>query len=604
MVSRRNFLSIMLMMAVLCGIFMFAMFVQERGSAYDINRFVTEERLSGQDRWKPSGDENSILLLSENNTALETVVQQWCTYTKRLLVQKSSIADYEDSPDGERIPELILLDAANLSFEQDYSDLVALAERGIPLVFCSLPKLTDIMVFSELREILGVKLKQAEVTVEGIRLFDGFFHGGTAEYIAKTEEEEKLQDFNLTIPWLLTGSGTKTYMVGVLDEMKANNEILQGEYPCLIWRNSYNGTMVFSVCGDFMSSLAGLGILSAFVYEANTYDLYPVVNAQSILVDNFPNFSEENREEIERLYSRTPQMYFQGVMWPGLSALAKTNSLKLTCLFKPQYDYLDANYPKKEEVSFYLKQLRELGSEAGIALGYKEDSAFDMMVEEDTVFYNSLDYRYRFQVTYTGKKDLDKVCRKPEEDGLLQNMVTIASSHEKGDVLLSYITDNITLQRVTGNAEYHSYKEDFAVRGVQTALLYSNVLMNLEPAVWPQEQEHQWQHLFKEMSSNIQTFWSGNSGLEQTTLSESDERVRTLLNLDYGHERVDNTICLNVNNKAEHSWFILRTHDEGIVKLQGGKFEKLDGNMYLIMAEKPVVEIELEPLGLKEQEEE
>ena len=41
MVSRRKFLGIILMMVVLCGIFMFAMFVQERGSAYDINRFVS-----------------------------------------------------------------------------------------------------------------------------------------------------------------------------------------------------------------------------------------------------------------------------------------------------------------------------------------------------------------------------------------------------------------------------------------------------------------------------------------------------------------------------------------------------------------------------------
>lgn len=600
MVSRRNFFSILLMMAVLCGIFMFAMFVQERGSAYDINRFVAEELPSGSDCWQPSGEEQKILLFGAQNDALQNVVAQWCTYTKRQFVQKDCLSDYSETVDG--IPELILLDAEHLTFEKNYRDLVALADKGIPLVFCSLPKMEDLMVFPELWDILGVKVKQLEVAVEGIRLFDGFFFGGPAEYIAKTEAEEKLQDFDLTVPWLLTESGTKTYMVGVLDKMKENKEIKEGEYPCLIWRNSYNDTKVFAVCGNYMSSLAGLGILSAFMYELNSYDIYPVVNAQSIIIDNFPNFSEENTAEIDRLYSRSPQMYFQGVMWPSLSALAKTNLLKFTCLFKPQYDYQDARYPKKEEVDFYLKQLRELESEAGLAMGYMEGSRFETMLEEDKKFLDSLGYRYRYRSTFVGKEDLEKVTGELGEGGMLQDIVTVGSTYESGDTLLSYLNNATTLQRVTGIADYHTYTEDFEVHSVQTALLYSNVLMDLKNAVWPQEESHQWQHLFKEMSSNIQTYWSGNSGLEQTTLSQSDERIRKFLNLDYSHERFGNTVRLEMENVEETAWFILRTHDEKIEKIHGGTYEKLDGNMYLITANDATVEITLVSLSLKEQE--
>ena len=350
-----------------------------------------------------------------------------------------------------------------------------------------------------------------------------------------------------------------------------------------------------------MSSLAGLGILSSFVHELNSYELYPVVNAQSIIVDNFPNFSEENVDEIERLYSRSPQMYFQGIMWPSISALAKTNMLKLTCLFKPQYDYLDASYPKKEEVQFYLKQLRELESEAGIALGYQEDSVFESMLEDDMKFYESLNYRYRYQCTYAVKENLENVRRELGEGGRLQQLVTVSSSYEDGDRLLSYFTDEITLQRVTGNADVHTYKENFTLRSVQTALLYSNVLMDLKDAVWPQEEAHQWQHLFKEMSSNIQTYWSGKSGLEQTTLSESDLRVRNFLNMDYSHERTGNEVTLEIENISEGAFFILRTHNEKIKKIRGGQYKRLEANVYLITAKDAVIEMELESLSLKEQ---
>ena len=60
MITRRNYFSIILMMAVLCGIFMFTMFVQESGSSYDINRFVVEELPTGADRWHATGGEELV----------------------------------------------------------------------------------------------------------------------------------------------------------------------------------------------------------------------------------------------------------------------------------------------------------------------------------------------------------------------------------------------------------------------------------------------------------------------------------------------------------------------------------------------------------------
>lgn len=597
MITRRNYFSIMLMMAVLCGIFMFTMFVQESGSSYDINRFVVEELPTGADRWHATGGEELVLLLGGQDEALCSTVKQWCTYSKRYFLQKETLADF--SPENDGIPGLIIFDTKNLDFGKNYRDLVSLAELGVPLVFSGLPETGDFETSPELCEILGVKLKQPEVTVEGLRLFDGFFYGGPAEYIAKTDDDEKLQDFELTIPWLLTGSGTKTYMVGVMEDPSIKRE----EYPCLIWRNSYNNTRVFAVYGDYMSSLAGLGILSTFMYELKNYELYPVVNAQNIIIDNFPNFTEENTEEIDRLYSRSPQMYFQGIMWPSLSALAKTNALKLTCLFKPQFDYTDTRYPDPDEVHFYLKQLRELESEAGRSLGRMQDNSFNTMVVEDTAFYDGMKLRYRYETTFANEEDLSMVKEALAEGGNLEKIVTVGSCYTNNAPLVSYLTDGTTLQCTTGTAEHHTYREDFTVRSVQTALLYSNVTMDLKNAVWPQKEAHQWQHLFKEMSSNIQSYWSGNSGLEQTTLSQSDYRVRKFLNLDFETEKYGNTIDIRVEGSTDDVWFILRTHDEKVTKVRGGKYKQLDANMYLITAEESLVKITVKPLSLKEQDE-
>lgn len=613
MISFKKYLGIIVMMTVLFAIFLFSVIVNERGSFYDINEYATENRPSGKNRWNASEEDELVLLIGDKNDALLDVVSQWCVCTKRELMVLEQPADYIQAMQDIRKPVMILLDAVRLEFGAGYENLSILTEQGVPLVFCSIPEYSTIASIKQLREVLGIRAvmpREAELT--GVQLYKGFFLGGEVIYKAETEEEEKRQDMVLTAPWYLLRSGTKTYMVGTMEEeeirrnvgLEEETEGVTGYLPKLIWRNSYQDTMVFAVNGNYMSTLAGMGILDSFCYEIKEYELYPVVNAQSVLVQNYPNLSGENEAKLLEVYSRSPQMVFQGIMWPSVSAMAKANELKLTCFFNPQYQYADSFEPKGEEVPFYLKQLREINSEAGMALSYSGDVFFDTMLYEDTKFYESLNSKYCYQTVFAEEKDLAAVQENLGEDNMLQKVVTIGSKYQEGEALFSYFTDEVTLQRTTGVAEQHSYMDDFVVRGIQTALMYSNILVDLQDAVWPQEEMDEWQHLYDDMASNVSTYWADYRGYEQTTLSESDYRVRTLLNMDYSHERVNDTVVLQVENTEAESYFLLRTHEEKIVDIIGGEYRKLEANAYLIKAVEAVVEIELEPVSLKEQSEE
>lgn len=55
-----------------------------------------------------------------------------------------------------------------------------------------------------------------------------------------------------------------------------------------------------------------------------------------------------------------------------------------------------------------------------------------------------------------------------------------------------------------------------------------------------------------------------------------------------------------MENASEEAWFVLRTHDEKIVAITGGEYKELEKNAYLITVKEAVVEIEVEPLTLKE----
>lgn len=608
MISRRKYFGIILMMALLFVIFLFSVIVNEEGSNYDINEYVLENRPSGADRWSASGEEELVLFFGGQNKEMENVVTQWCLYTKRDLVCLGQLTEYETRPGG-RQPDMVLLDAGRLELDTECRELEPFIEQGVPLVFLSLPDTSQILSSPRLREILGIDfLAMKNVNIQGVQLFDGFFLGGTATYVAETEEEEARQDMELTVPWYILLGGTKTYMVGLMDTKEVQffldlekEEGATGYFPSLIWRNSCENSKVFAVCGDYMSSMAGLGILNSFCYEMKQYEIYPVVNAQSVLIHNFPNLSGENEEKLLEIYSRSPQMYFQGVMWPSISAMAKINEYKLTCFMNPQYDYTDSVLPKAEELTFYLQQLRQSNSEAGMAMSYSGDSSFATMLKADKEFYESLNSTYRYQTVFAEEKDLGALEEQLEKSSILQKVITAGSTYNPVAPLFTYLTDSVTLQRTTGNAEEHSYMDDFVVRGIETALMYSNVLVDLQNAVWPQGEEDEWQNLYDTMGSNVRTYWSDYRSYEKTTLSESDFRVRTLLNLKYSQSREGDTITLQVENAVGESYFLLRTHEEKIAAIRGGEYKMLETGAYLITAEDAVVEIDLEQISLKEQ---
>lgn len=596
MISRSNYFRMVILMAVLCAIFFFTMYAREKGTIYDVNMFVVEEDKlpSGEDRWQATGEEEVVWFFGNPDTAVANTMKQWCTYTRRIFQVMEKLEEYSAKEDD--IPDYILLDAQTLELGKNAQNLLPLTELGVPLIFVSLPEVSDILYSPNLKNILGIEeVYDGTVTVNGIRLFEGFFLNGAAEYEAKTEEEKERQDFELTVPWYLTSSGTKVYMVGILDK----NEVEENTFPCLIWRNSYKDTKVFAVCGDYMSSLSGLGIMNAFVYELNSYDVYPVVNAQNVIINNFPNFSSENAEQLRKIYSREPKMVYQGLLWPSISAMAKTGDLSLTCMVKPQQDYTDGYEPKTEEVQFYLQQFRGIFAEAGRSLKHDGSTSFSTMLEKDNAFFTSLNSRYRYQTVFVEKEDLPELKQEIKAGGQLEEVVTVSMEYEAGDELLAYLTDDVTVQRLTGNAAEHTYRDDFELRSVQTALLYSNVVMDVYDAIWPQEEEDEWQLLYDKMSRNIYTYWR-NKDLEKTTLSESDYRTRVFLNLDYSHQREENRITLSVENASEEAWFVLRTHDEKIVAITGGEYKELEKNAYLITVKEAVVEIEVEPLTLKE----
>ena len=597
MVSKRKFFSIATMMFVLFFLFQFSMVLRDSKNTYDINSSLTEKKADGRNRWTPSdnvtGADSSVVFIGNENGDMGTAISRWCTYAKRKLISCKSVSTYK--ADDKNLPEMMILESEKYADGDNLTTLETLEKKGVIIVFGCLENAKNIQNNKALMKFLGIQKVVAEEThLAGVKLFEGLLLGGEVTYnTSKDKEEKKRQDLELDVPWYQVGSGTKTYMVGLLDE-KTGKNVENEDFPTIIWRNGIDYGSVFAVVGDYMKGSTALGLLDGMWAEALQYTIYPIVNAQNLSMVNFPVFADENNTEMLKLYSQSVTGIARDIMWPALISVVEKSDMKMTCFIQPQADYTDDIEPKSGNLEFYLKQMKEQSAEAGISLEYRKLDKAEDKVTKDTEFFENEKINYRFGAAFAKEKDLKGIL-KDTDSGLLGDVGTLVCDYTENQPVVSYYSDSVTLQTVTSDGMNYAYSDDIRMRSIQTALGYTNVMLDMYDIFWPQEKTDRWEVMQKRFSSNLLTYWKNFRDFDSTTLSESNARIRTFLNLAYSQSREDNTITLQTSEAG--SWFILRTHGEEIDEIDGGSQTEIEADAYLICAEDTTVKIRL-----KEQE--
>lgn len=597
MVSKRKFFSIATMMFVLFFLFQFSMVLRDSKNTYDINSSLTEKKADGRNRWTPSdnvtGADSSVVFIGNENGDMGTAISRWCTYAKRKLISCKSVSTYK--ADDKNLPEMMILESEKYADGDNLTTLETLEKKGVIIVFGCLENAKNIQNNKALMKFLGIQKVVAEEThLAGVKLFEGLLLGGEVTYnTSKDKEEKKRQDLELDVPWYQVGSGTKTYMVGLLDE-KTGKNVENEDFPTIIWRNGIDYGSVFAVVGDYMKGSTALGLLDGMWAEALQYTIYPIVNAQNLSMVNFPVFADENNTEMLKLYSQSVTGIARDIMWPALISVVEKSDMKMTCFIQPQADYTDDIEPKSGNLEFYLKQMKEQSAEAGISLEYQKLDKAEDKVTKDTEFFENEKINYRFGAAFAKEKDLKGIL-KDTDSGLLGDVGTLVCDYTENQPVVSYYSDSVTLQTVTSDGMNYAYSDDIRMRSIQTALGYTNVMLDMYDIFWPQEKTDRWEVMQKRFSSNLLTYWKNFRDFDSTTLSESNARIRTFLNLAYSQSREDNTITLQTSEAG--SWFILKTHGEEIDEIDGGSQTEIEADAYLICAEDTTVKIRL-----KEQE--
>jgi hypothetical protein len=619
--SQKNFITITIMMSVLLFLFQMSGLVQQADKNYGLNTYsayaqeeIGQEQSVTMPGWDPEMEttpedftqRDFVVYLGDlDQTDVGNTVREWCRYTKRPVWEISSLDSW--LYDQNNLPEILLIDSAYFDPVNDVDRLLQYTDNGIHLIFCNLPASSAIIENSELRDLLGIQARIADtINLSGIHLFAGFLLGGEFYYEAATAEEAlERQDLELNVPWFYTGGAVETYMVGILSEEQINTllgditnlSIINGYLPAIIWHHSLRNASVFVVNGNYIEDTTGLGILSAMTARLGTYDIYPVINAQNVVLNHFPWIAAGTNEVLEEMYNRNSKEMLRDVVWPSMVAIVEQNNVLPTCLMQLQFQYDGSEVPLETDLTTYIKLMREIRAEVGLTLSPDPTLSAQGKISADQSNLEKWlpDYDF-YSFAVTKEDDID--WKQIKEEGLLPEVRSIFVEWEKGQDILAYETADVIRQSSISNGFTHTFSDDLRLKSVETALAYSSISVNMEKIAQPLSQDDSWERRYERLAANTSTYWKPFRAFSQTTLVQSDAKIRKFLTLQYTKERIGNIVTVDIQNVTGEVDFLLRTFDETVDHVEGGDFVKVEDGAYLITASQPHIEITLEPLDV------
>lgn len=598
MVSRRTYAAITAMMFVICFLFLLPQYVKETSNPYGENSFAVPETPYGEHTaWhqpviQKAEDlkelESFAVFIGSADAEIGICAANWATLTKQPLVSVEHVEDLETFQGC--TPSLVLIDPNACQFPENLSQLEAWNSLGIPLIFCRMPSVEVLRTEGALRNFLGIReIVSENVSLSAIRLFEGFLLGG--ERIYSTDEPDGTMDLNTEVPWVTLSSGTETYLLGDLPEdVLPGQEYRNEKLPALLWRRSLNGSNIFVVNGDYLSGNLGLGFLSAIMAENQAYYLYPIANAQVFTVASFPAMANENQQEITARYGKDLEAVMRDLLWPSLESMSEITGFPMSCFLMTQYDYSDDRQPVSAQIPYYLKLMKERGAEAGVSMEHNGTVTVAEKLPQDMEFLRSDAPTYRYSAAYVEESDLNQF----RNASAGSDVATLSIRAEGEDSMFGYLGQNMLYQNVTHDLLAFIDSQDLKLLSEQTAVGYTNVLLDMRRVSWPEPGEPGWEVYYERAASVLQTHWRMFRDFDRLTISGSDARIRNFLTMDFRQQRTGDTIRAQIDSFDTEAFFILRTHKEEIKAVTGGSFRKLEKNAWLIRAEQPEIEIQLE----------
>lgn len=598
MLSKRVYFTVSALMMLVLFMFQFSGIIRKKYNNFDENKYAVSEKndLNKNNVFTVLTDEDKvvksisgyIVYIGDINTKTGNTVYEWCNYTKRNLLVYKTVSQYHRY--NEKYPDAVLIDSDYVNIDSDIDTFSLLTDYGINLVFCTLPSYSAISENQRFEQLCGISPHRESVNASGLKLYSGFLFGGEAWYTKENDPDGKFQNMKLTMPWYNTSNATKTYMSAVV-ESEDGSKIDNEDQPAVIWRKSHDHAYVFCINGDYIKDISGMGILTAIMSESKDLDIYPVVDSQSVIVNNFPMFSFENDDAVEKYYLRNTSSLLENVIWPDISNLAESTGARFTFMAAPQINYSDNNLVSVREMDYFFRLFSEISSEAGLTTTRDDATSIDEKLTADAGIFSNYLSNYKFTSIIARKDELENVLS--SKNSLIDDVNTIVTDSQDygGTKLFSYVNDNVINVECPVTSDKYTYSDDFRQRCFQTALAYTNIEFNMTGVCNPDDEKELWNEEIKSKSTALTSYMKNSKMFTKCSISQADKRIREFMAADYSYKQNSSYVSLDITGAQETARFIVRLRTGEVENVSGAVCTKVEKGIYLITAQSKHVEM-------------
>lgn len=598
MLSKRVYFTVSSLMMLVLFMFQFSGIIRKKYNNFDENKYAVSEKndLNNNNVFTVLTDEDKvvksisgyIVYIGDINTKTGNTVYEWCNYTKRNLLVYKTVSQYHRY--NEKYPDAVLIDSDYVNIDSDIDTFSLLTDYGINLVFCTLPSYSAISENQRFEQLCGISPHRESVNASGLKLYSGFLFGSEAWYTKENDPDGKFQNMKLTMPWYNTSNATKTYMSAVV-ESEDGSKIDNEDQPAVIWRKSHDHAYVFCINGDYIKDISGIGILTAIMSESKDLDIYPVVDSQSVIVNNFPMFSFENDDAVEKYYLRNTSSLLENVIWPDISNLAESTGARFTFMAAPQINYSDNNLVSVREMDYFFRLFSEISSEAGLTTTRDDATSIDEKLTADAGIFSNYLSNYKFTSIIARKDELENVLS--SKNSLIDDVNTIVTDSQDygGTKLFSYVNDNVINVECPVTSDKYTYSDDFRQRCFQTALAYTNIEFNMTGVCNPDDEKELWNEEIKLKSTALTSYMKNSKMFTKCSISQADKRIREFMAADYSYKQNSSYVSLDITGAQDTARFIVRLRTGEVENVSGAVCTKVEKGVYLITAQSKHVEM-------------
>ncbi len=596
-------------LAIILSIFLFVVFVlfiERQGiDKYGIepvsSYYLTNEQAkTPQEAMKGVGKTTLALYDSKNETSASNINE-----FKRMFLDMKVGIDYIDLsqqklPNLSRYQRVVVLTTHLSVLKNQVTDLMDYVRNGGNVLFAMTLQRDEYT--SIIEQKLGIVSASYQYSVVDRMVLDKDFMLGSSKELDVEEPFES--------SWTVS-----------LDSKAKVHMKLKGEAATpLIWSYDYGkGRVVVDNFGLY--GKAYRGFYAASYSLLGEVSAYPVINASSFTIDDFPSPVPSGYSEfITRDYKMNIADFYNKVWWPDMLAMAQKYGLKYTGVLIENYgnDTSGSTEPQTDlaHYSYFGNSLLKSGGEIGLhgynhqplspdTVDYGNEFAYhtwssqsDMKKSfaEMTRFGKSLFPRNQFSVYVPPSNVLSKEGR----DMIVKNFSgvrTIASNYFSGPfvyeqefevspdgiieaprITASSLEDAFTQITATSELNFHYVSHHF---------IHPDDTLDVERGA-----KVGWAKMYEYLNGQMDWLYRSAPEIRNLVESQMGGAIQRFSSVNIQQNVTDKEITFTIGNLIDEAYFMVRINKGKIGKVDGGSMKHLTGNLYLLHAEKSTVTIQ------------